>query len=84
MIDLFMSGDFRVGYFCGGLSVLMLLFSLFLLDSIASFVTDDREQKRRQRILDAYGRIKLSQKSRFYQTNQHNGAKIHATKETDI
>ena len=70
MAELFMSGDFRTGFFCGGLFFFCLLASIFLIDAVAGFVTGSREQKRRQRVLDADG-----QQSHIYHENQKHWSK---------
>ena len=70
MAELMASGDFRTGFFCVGLFFFMLLASIFLIDIMAGFVSGSREQKRRQRILDAQG-----EQSHIYHENQKHWSK---------
>jgi len=70
MAELMASGDFRTGFFCGGLFFFCLLASIFLIDAVASVITGNREQKRRQRMLDAQG-----EQSHIYHENQKHWSK---------
>lgn len=70
MAELMASGDFRAGFFCGGLFSFALLASIFVIDIMAGFVSGGREQKRRQRVLDAQG-----EQSHIYHENQKHWSK---------
>lgn len=70
MAELMASGDFRTGFFCGGLFFFCLLTSIFVIDIVAGFVSGSREAKRRQRLLDAQG-----QQSHIHHENQKHWSK---------